>query len=62
MDREYIATPHILHYTHAHPRNTFKGAGAKPGGFQCAVNEESANNLFHYYATNGMITWASAEE
>ena len=48
--------------THIGSSKAFNEAGARPGGFQCAPDEESAKNMYLELATNGMIAWASVDE
>ena len=48
--------------THIDSSKAFNEAGARPGGFQCAPDEESAKNMYLELATNGMITWTGIEE
>ena len=36
--------------------------GPKPGGFECARNEDAANVLFLQLATLGVVVWVDREE
>lgn len=52
----------ILDTALTHLRNVLKKVGPKPGGFRCAVDEESANGIFHDFAINSIVVWAGVEE
>ena len=40
-----------------HSRDELREAGPIPGGFQCALNKASADQLFHDLSVNGAIVW-----
>ena len=48
--------------TYTSSSKAFNEAGARPGGFQCTPDEESAKRMYLELATNGMIVWAGMEE
>lgn len=58
MDREYTVFV-IIQHSNIRSRKALKKARPTPGGFECAVDEETANNLFHHFAVNDLITWAT---
>jgi len=43
-------------------RDALKEAGPKPGGFRCALDEESADALFYGLTLDGKVVWASRDE
>ena len=47
--------------TRFEPREALKKADPRPGGFQCAIDKESADLLFHGLTFDGKVVWARGE-
>ena len=59
---ECISSLDIQHRSNPHFREALKAAGPKPGGFQCMLDKESADTLFHELTFSGRVLWASGDE
>ena len=62
LDRKYTTSQTCQVEAYPSFRAELYARGPKPGGFECARDEEAANVLFLQLATLGVVVWVDREE
>lgn len=59
---ECIFSLQLERYSNIHSRSALREAGPKKGGFQCALDKESADALFYKLTLDESVVWVKTGE